>query len=270
MIVVSEAWTMTPAMTDIRDLQLHLDRGRAESFGSVAAEYDRFRSPFPEPLIADLAENKPNYALDVASGTGRIPRQLAAHGVRALGVELDARMAQVARAHGVEVEVSRFEEWDDRGRTFDLVTVADAWHWIEPKAGIAKIGKVLRPGGTLARFFNTHKVPENLLAGFESIYAKLAPNVMVHGKLPDTIEWKDPLEDSPLFTHHEKRIYEWERSFDADSWLGLTRTVSDHQRMDPAEREKLFEMLRGAITFLGGRFVAKGKTFALFANRSGE
>lgn len=254
-------------MTDLHDL--HLDRGRASSFGSVAAQYDQYRSAFPEQLIADLAELKPDCALDIASGTGRVPRQLASHGIRSLGVELDARMADVARAHGADVEVARFEDWDDRGRSFDLVTIGDAWHWIEPDAGIAKVAKVLRPGGTFARFFNTHTAPENLLSGIESIYAKVAPHLLVHGRPPDeSIEWKDPLVASPLFTHHEKRTYEWERSFDADSWIGLTNTVSDHQRADPAQREKLFEMLRAAITFLGGRFVAKGKTFALFAKRA--
>ncbi len=254
-------------MNDVNDLKLHLDRGRAESFGSIAVEYDKHRSPFPDGLIADLVKLRPDRVLDVASGTGRVGRQLLAHGIFALGVELDPRMAEVARAHGMKTEVARFEEWDDRGRSFDLVTVGDAWHWIEPAAGIAKLGKVLRKGGTLARFFNTHALPENLLEGFESIYAKLAPKVVVHGKLPAKIEWTDPLESSPLFANHEKRVYEWERSFDADGWIALTNTVSDHQRMDPAERAKLFEMLHAAITSLGGRFVATGKTYALFAKR---
>ncbi|MFC4033133.1 hypothetical protein ACFO3J_16795 [Streptomyces polygonati] len=43
-----------------------------------------------------------------------------------LGVEGDERMAEVARSHGVEVEVGAFETWDDAGRRFDLVTCADA------------------------------------------------------------------------------------------------------------------------------------------------
>jgi SAM-dependent methyltransferase len=254
-------------MTDVKDLELHLDRGRAESFGSIAVEYDKHRSPFPDELIADLAKIQPDRVLDVASGTGRVGRQLGAHGIAALSVELDPRMAEVARAHGIETEVARFEEWDARSRSFDLVTIGDAWHWIEPAAGVAKIGQVLRKGGTLARFFNTHALPENLLESFESIYAKLAPKVIVHGKLPAKIEWKDPLESSPLFANHEKRVYEWKRSFDADGWIGLTNTFSDHQRMDPAERAKLFESLHAAISFLGGRFVATGKTYALFAKR---
>mgnify|MGYP002147678080 CR=1 FL=1 len=254
-------------MTDLRDLELHRDRGRAGSFGSIALEYDRHRSPFPDALIADLAELRPQRVLDVASGTGRVGRQLRAHGVRTLGVELDPRMAEVARAHGIETEVARFEEWDDKGRSFELVTVGDAWHWIEPAAGTAKIGRVLRTGGTLARFFNTHALPERLLERLEPIYAELAPQITVHGRLPATIVWTDPLESSPLFARHVRRVYEWQRTFDADGWIAITNTVSDHQRLEPALRAELFARLHAAISALGGRFVATGGTHALFAER---
>jgi hypothetical protein len=41
---------------------------------------------------------------------------------------VDACMADVARSHGIEVEVSPFETWDDGGRRFDLITCGEAWH----------------------------------------------------------------------------------------------------------------------------------------------
>ena len=76
--------------------------------------------------------------LDVGCGTGKVARGLLARGLDVLGVELDPRMAALARAHGVEVEVAAFEDWDDRGRTFDLITFGDAWHWIDPAARLAQ------------------------------------------------------------------------------------------------------------------------------------
>jgi 2-polyprenyl-3-methyl-5-hydroxy-6-metoxy-1,4-benzoquinol methylase len=74
---------------------------------------------------------------------------LAGQGLPVLGVEADGRMADVARSHGIEVEVSPFETWEDRRRRFDLVTCGDAWHWIDPRLGIAKAAGVLSPGGTI-------------------------------------------------------------------------------------------------------------------------
>ena len=104
--------------------------------------------------------------LDVGCGTGKVARSLLDRGLDVLGVELDARMASMAREHGVEVEIAEFESWDDRGRTFDLITFGDAWHWIDPVPGWRKISRVLRPGGTVVRFWNHHEVDEPLKAIF--------------------------------------------------------------------------------------------------------
>jgi SAM-dependent methyltransferase len=68
-------------------------------------------------------------------------------------VEVDARMAEFAREHGFDVEVSRFENWDSAGRTFDAVIAGMTWHWVDPVAGAAKAAAVLRPGGRLTAFW---------------------------------------------------------------------------------------------------------------------
>ena len=57
--------------------------------------------------------------LDVGSGTGKVGRLFAARGCEVLGVEPDERMADVARSHGLTVEVARVEEWEPAGRRFD-------------------------------------------------------------------------------------------------------------------------------------------------------
>jgi len=72
--------------------ELHRDRARAESFGGAADAYERYRPNFPDALFDDLAALGRD-ALDVACGTGKVARGLAARGTSVLGVELDARMA---------------------------------------------------------------------------------------------------------------------------------------------------------------------------------
>ena len=97
---------------------LHGDRDRAESFGSVAERYDRYRPGYPDRLIDDLLAQRPRRAVDVGCGTGKVAVQLLQRGVRVLGVEPDARMADLARGHGVQVELATFETWAPAGRTF--------------------------------------------------------------------------------------------------------------------------------------------------------
>src|SRR5579875_1636628 len=122
----------------LSDSPLFVDRGRAESFGTVAANYDRFRPSYPPALIDDLVATGAHTVLDVGCGTGKAAVLLAARGLDVLGVEIDPKMAELARSHGVPVEVSSFEGWDAAGRMFDLLTCGQAWHWVDPARGVPK------------------------------------------------------------------------------------------------------------------------------------
>jgi 2-polyprenyl-3-methyl-5-hydroxy-6-metoxy-1,4-benzoquinol methylase len=104
----------------------------------VADQYDRFRPTYPDALIEDLAGLRPAKVLDVGCGTGKVAVALAERGLSVLGVEVDQQMAKIARGHGIDVQVAAFESWDATGRTFDLITCGDAWHWIDPARGVAK------------------------------------------------------------------------------------------------------------------------------------
>ncbi len=136
--------------------------------------------------------------LDVGCGNGRAAAGLVARGVAVLGVEPDARMAAIARSRGVAVEVAPFEDWDDDGRRFDLLTCGSAWHWVEPVRGVAKAAAVLRPGGTLARFWNYPVVPDATGERLERVYADLGVGAGGHGRGVSPFA-DDPVAADPAF-----------------------------------------------------------------------
>src|SRR3954454_15699244 len=121
----------------------------AASFGVDADRYDRARPRYPAPLIDRIVTTAPGRdVLDVGVGTGIAARQLRDAGCTVLGVDVDARMAEVSRSrYGIEAEVAEFEQWDPAGRSFDAVVAGQTWHWVDPAAGAAKAAQVLRPGG---------------------------------------------------------------------------------------------------------------------------
>ena len=125
-------------------------------FDQQAEAYDRFRPTYPDAVIDELLGPVPAGldVLDVGCGTGIASRQIAQRGAKVLGVELAPRMAEIARSHGVEVEIAAFEGWDAAGRTFDRVTSAQAWHWLDLPIATAKAASVLRPGGRLGLIWN--------------------------------------------------------------------------------------------------------------------
>ena len=156
---------------------IHEDRARALSFGGVAALYDRARPSYPSELIDALVDLSPRRALDVGCGTGKAARLLVERGCDVLGVEPDPSMAAIARSHGITVEDATFENWDARGRVFDLIVSGQAWHWVDPVEGVAKAGSLLRPGGHLGVFWNRGRPEDETRRALEAVYLRLAPEL---------------------------------------------------------------------------------------------
>jgi len=259
--------------------EVHQDRARAESFGALAQQYDRYRPAYPDALLDALAALGPMQVLDVGCGTGKVAVALARRGLSVLGVEVDERMAEVARGYGVAVEIAAFETWQDAGRQFDLITCADAWHWIDPALGIPKAARVLRVGGTMALFRNSSVVDEPVIAAFDAVYRRHAPEVTqvwrptgrkahVGGHAFSDSAAGDLFADNDAFSSVEARTYQWERTLSADEWVGLAATVSDHQRLGPERLTTLLQALHAMIQTLGGTVHTHDETHVLLARRA--
>ncbi len=248
-------------------LNVHLDRARATSFGSVATQYDRYRPAYPDALFDDLAALRPAQVLDVGCGTGKAAAPLASRGLSLLGVEPDEQMAAVPRGRGIPIEVAAFETWDDAGRRFELLTCGASWHWIDPVLGVARAARVLLRGGTLARFWNYEVPAEPAASALETVYRSQAPEATRYVHSPPD-DWPDPVAESDAFCSLETRTYEWSRTLTADEWVGMVTTFSDHQRLAPERLGALQQALWAAIETLGGTVHTRGGTYLRLARRA--
>ena len=255
--------TTEPAVTMQR---FHQQRHRAESFGGIAEAYDQVRPTYPPGLIDDLVALAPADVLDIGAGTGRVAALLAARGLRVLGVEIDPQMAEVARGHGIEVEVASFEAWDPAGRRFDLAVSGQAWHWVDPEIGVPKLAAVLRAGGTAALFWNSATLDSGTQAVLDGVYREYAPELL-NGNAGRRSEppFADDLEASGLFARVERRSYAWEHVYTTEEWVRLIQTHSDHVTLDPARRAPLIAAVTAGLDAHGGRVVTPYSTYALFA-----
>lgn len=244
------------------------ERHRAQSFGSVAQQYDRFRPSYPPELIDDLIALGPADALDVGCGTGKAARLLTERGLPVLGVEVDAQMAAVARSHDIEVEVSAFEAWDPRDRRFDLLVCGQAWHWIDPHIGVPKAATVLRPGGTIALFWNRSWLTGEVKEELDGVYRYRAPELL---KPPESAADDEPpyvadLGRSGLFEKPFSRRYPWQATYTTQEWVQLVQTHSDHLVLEPKRRVALAADVADVIDAHGGTVTAEYSTYALFAH----
>jgi SAM-dependent methyltransferase len=243
---------------------VHLDRARAESFGTVAAEYDRYRPSYPDALIDDLMAARPATVLDIGCGTGKAARLVAARGPSVLGVEIDPGMAAVARGHGIEVEIGSFEDWDDRGRRFDLIISGQAWHWVDPDIGAPKAARLLADGGAIALFWNYDELDTASQAVVDGVYAALAPQLRDAGpnKPGDRV---DQLRATGAFGSIDVVTYPWQRTVSADEWVGVVGTQSAHLMLGPERLARVQEALRAGLHTAGGAVRLTGGTYTIWA-----
>jgi SAM-dependent methyltransferase len=251
----------------------------AESFGTDAQRYDRARPRYPDALVARIVASSPGReVLDVGCGTGIAARQFQAAGCAVLGVEPDARMADVARASGVQVEVATFEAWDAAGRTFDAVIASQSWHWVDPSAGAVKAAQVLRPDGRLAIFGHVFEPPSEVAEPFAVAYRKVVPDSPFNN-LPARrplemyqagyAKVADRIRETRRFNDPEHWRFDWEQSYTRDQWLALLPTTGALTQLPPDKTAAILDAVGTAIDSLGGRFTMRFTTLATSAVRTG-
>jgi SAM-dependent methyltransferase len=246
---------------------IHEERRRAESFGTDAGQYDRARPGYPAALIDDLVDFGTDRVLDVGCGTGIAARLFAERGCRVHGVESDERMAAVARAHGLTVDISQFERWEWEGEPFDLVISAQAWHWVDPEIGPAKVAAVLRPGGRFAAFWNQYSHEPRVQEALGAVYKRVAPGLWRGSVALGTISEDElargqaadcaALTARGFFDPPERRSYSWTRTYDRKQWLDELPTHSGHRTLDPQELNAVLDGVGEAIDRLGGQIVVR-------------
>lgn len=258
-----------------------IERERANLFDREAERYDRTRPTYPAALIDEVVGSSPRAVrvLDVGCGTGIASRLMAERGARVTGVELNAGMAEIAERQGISVEVASFEKWDPAGQTFDLVTSAQAWHWLDPAVSTEKAGSVLRPGGRLCVFWSVGHHPDDLALALLDAYRRVLPRevpMLVIGYAANRASdptagfsmVMDALRSCPKFGEPHMKTFEWSRRYTSDEWLDQLLSHSDHIALEPELREELFLEIGMTIDRFGGTFDMAYSTILISATSS--
>ncbi len=204
---------------------------RSRTFGDVADVYDQNRPGYPDPAVRWLAGPASNSVLELGAGTGKLTGSLVAAGNFVVATEPAAPMLAhlVARVSTPALRCSA-ERLPFRAGSFDVVVVAQAFHWFDPKAALPEIARVLHPGGHLALVWNfrAESVP----------WVRRLSEIVGSEDLGADLEL-DALKASRLFGVAAKAQFRFWQQLDRDGLLGLIRSRSYVAALDQAERDEL-------------------------------
>jgi SAM-dependent methyltransferase len=191
------------------------------------------------------------------------------------------------------VDLARFDDWDPRGATFDMLFSATAYHWVTPSLRWRLAAAVLRPGGALALITNRTVAGgefDDVYRASVGLHAQHAPEVdfglpqtagsilsAVHAERHDIgLLWGEAETKSgqslagPLFTPPELRSYQWLVNYDTEDAVGLLSTYSAYLRVPAQRRARLLDGIANIIRTDFGGTVSRRYLAVLAVARRGE
>lgn len=209
---------------------------RARSFSGVADAYAQTRPGYPDRAVEWLAPGEGSRVLELGAGTGKLTENLCERGHRVVATDPSKPMLdRLASTLDVPAVQTGAEALPFRSSSFDLIVIAQAFHWFDADRALPEMARVLREGGELAMVWNVRD-----------------ENVPWVRKLTDIIgseggfNWlyDGPLPTSELFGPLERKDFGFWQTLDLEALLGLVRSLSYVASLGEAERSRVFDRVR--------------------------
>ena len=261
-------------------IQIERSFGR-QAFGADPANYDASRPAYPDWVFESLAEHglEPGAAVfEIGPGTGTATRPLLARGADPLvAIEPDPRLADYLRRNtpspALEVRNAAFEDADLPAGAFDLGLAATSFHWLVEDEALARIARLLKPGGWWAALWNIfgddsrpdpfHDATHELLGGHPQ-----SPGQQGNAPFGADVAARTSALERAGFQAIAHRMSHWPLVLSADETVRLYATYSNVVARPDRDRE-LAELRRIAETRFGGR-VTRNMTTVLYLARRRE
>lgn len=194
-----------------------------QSFQDGGEHYDRVRPGYPADsadwLIGGVRRaGGASDAADIGAGTGKFTALLVQRGLAVAAVDPSEDMLAQLRAAlpGVPATVGTAEATGLGDEAFDVVSVAQAWHWCDPLLASTELARILRPGGVLGLIWNqldtsvpwVHRLSRIMHAG-DVHKADFRPVVGPEFKALEShlTRWEDPVNTGDIIELTKSRSY---------------------------------------------------------------
>ena len=210
-------------------------------FSKLAQNYAASRPGYSELVLAGVVgmcscHRKEIQAADIGAGTGIWTQMLVDAGVGSVvAVEPNDEMRRegmrYTKGSGVKWVAGSAESTGLPAESFDLLTMASAFHWADFKPAIAEFGRLLRDDGLFVALWNPRLVTrspalEKIEDYVNSLMGESRPRVS-SGFSPFTDGLEERLRASSYFGEIGYLEHEHVVVFDHDRFLAVWRSVND-------------------------------------------
>lgn len=133
-------------------------------FSNRSDLYAKYRPTYPKELfeyIVSFVKEK-NVAWDCATGNGQAAVVLADHFKKVIATDISAAQIEKAvKKENIEYSVCAAESTPFADNTFDLVTVAQAYHWIKWKEFKKEVTRICKPNAVIAIWTYYDRITED-------------------------------------------------------------------------------------------------------------
>jgi SAM-dependent methyltransferase len=211
----------------------------AIGFARSAEAYEEGRPGYPAAALEPLGAAPGMTVLDLAAGTGKLTRPLAASGASVIAVEPVAEM-RAALPEEVEALDGTAEAIPVPDASIDLVTVAQAFHWFDGDTALAEIHRVLRPDGRLAIIWNRRAEGDPVNRAIAEIVEPHRAGTPTHRG----DRWRAAFERTTLFGPLDAHVFAHEQHLDADGLAARVASISFIASLPEEERARVVEAAR--------------------------
>lgn len=215
-------------------------------FGLLAKDYAQYRRGYPEDVYKIIRERLPDReidALDVGCGTGVVTYMLATFCHSVIGTDKEEKMIEVAKENAPEncqFFVASAEALPFPDLSFDLIVVAQAFHWFDHEKTIKEFHRLIRPNSLIVIFRKRAKGGLKILADF--VYPVLGKYVD-HTRLPRNQNDFSILYNAGFISCEVVNL-PYEELYTPDEYLGFLRSHSVYNLVPQDQRQKYLDDIK--------------------------
>jgi ubiquinone/menaquinone biosynthesis C-methylase UbiE len=193
-------------------------------FSNRVENYVKYRPGYPAEVFkfleTDLGLTKNSTIADMGSGTGLFAEPLLEKGYSVICIEPNEEMRKAgeARLGKYKTFASRFQKAEATGladHSVDMITVAQAFHWLEPEDTKQEFTRILKKDGKVVLAWNIQKKGQP----FMDAYRALKDEHCFEQAIPKRIDLKK-IEEFFAPNGFEKTVFNNEQMLDFDGLKG--------------------------------------------------